>query len=342
MEKWGILPTSECLPTRLLNVSSLPTPPEVGKPSEARSLVLWATRPQKSNLDQGLKPPSAGTPHLPTSLGCGSQRCTGQAWMKRTSVSCLLAHPETKPRQAGGAGQTGSGGHTRPSRPDTPSRESLQRPSARASWGHFVGSSPSWPGERLLKNPDWRRPGDRPLLPSHCTRSAPSQDPAQGSSPPSSWTAVGMAPRPVQAAGGLPTWRAGPGVWRARSPSQQGLPRDAGPRAWGASQGWGDCLLGNLHQRGNHRSESPKVGPGRGRGGGVLAPAPSGAPLLPWLGAGARPGPASLPSRARGLVWSMKDRQSSPGLRGPAGRSCPKGPSPPPRDNSAHLGAPGL
>ena len=147
-----------------------------------------------------------------------------------------------------------------------------------------------------------------------------------------------------------------PGVWRAQSPSQQGLPGNSGPRAWGASQGWGDCLLGNLHQRGNHRPESPKVEPGRGRGGGVPVPAPSGAPLPPWLGAAACPGPASLPSQAWGLVQSVKDRQQ-PWARRPcrlgqrrlwgvpcpvvpqAGRSCPRGPSPAPRDDCAHSGS---
>ena len=62
-------------------------------------------------------------PISPRFLDCGSQRCTGQAWMKRRSVSCLLAHPETKPHRAGGAGQTSSGW----THPALPPRHAQQR-----------------------------------------------------------------------------------------------------------------------------------------------------------------------------------------------------------------------
>lgn len=129
-------------------------------------------------------------------------------------------------------------------------------------------SSPSWPGEGLLKNPGWRRLGDRPLLPSHCTRSAPSQGPAQGSRQTTAHHPKGQQSGrhhgQSRQRGAFPPDARAQRSGGHRAPPSKGSPGNSGPRAWGASQGCGDCLLGNLCQCGNHQPESPKVGPGRG------------------------------------------------------------------------------
>lgn len=160
-----------------------------------------------------------------------------------------------------------------------------------------------------------------------------------------------MAPQPAQAAGAFPRGALAQGSGGHRAPPSKGFQGTRGP---GRGELPGDgvtaysaiCIsvgtTGLSHQRWN-------------LGGGVPVPAPSGAPLPPWLRAAACPGPASLPSQAWGLVQSVKDRQQ-PWARRPcclgrrrlwgvpcpvvpqAGRSCPRGPSPAPRDNSAHSG----
>ena len=195
-----------------------------------------------------------------------------------------------------------------------------------------MGSSPSWPGEGLLKNPDWRRLGDRPLLPSHCTRSAPSQGPAQGSRQTTARHLPGSTQDGTTASAGgrgLPTWRTGPGVWRAQSPSQQGLPGNSGPRAWGASRGWGDCLLSNLHQRGNHWPESPKVEPGRGRASpcplGRTTPSLAESSGLPWASLPSFPG-MGLGAEREGQTAALGSEALLSGPEAAVGGALPCGP----------------